>query len=757
MTHFQKLCLLLLTLFSFTTSLATFADDKIPDKPVQTSFKSFIDGNLGKVVYVINYRNFPHWHTYWKNPGDAGLPTKIEILNEEVTIDEYEWPVPTRYIEEGDLLAYGYTGDYSRFFSLKNLEKGKAPKELKIKSTWLVCKHICIPGSVEFSAQLDPEGQVISSTTNDFTLSNDEILKRFKDLPKTRNWPSSLDIVMKKGAEGQSLDLYYNYTNQGGKDLFHQLGLLTPFRTELLDVKREKLYKNNAGTFFGKLSIGWDGEYAEPEVPFPADGSFEKPIVMTFLFQDPQNESFSIIKKEFTSFDINPGTTIDSLMQTMHFINPKGGAEEPKEQGELHILKNQAPTSESGSTSIWGILFFAFIGGLILNIMPCVLPVISLKLFGLVSHSDESRASILRHNIFYTLGVLFTFLILAATILILKSTGENVGWGFQLQSPVFVALMIIFLFIFSLNLFGLFEFMTPGGKTLGNVELKRGVIGDFVGGILATILSTPCSAPFLGTALTFAFSSSPVTIILIFQAIGVGLAFPFLMTGIFPSTIKLLPKPGMWMEHVKKFLGLTLILTTLWLIDVFLALTNGNLPLLFLMSGLIFIFFAFYFQKNISKSKLWKLIFFVIPLLLFAKLFFSPLLKTSDTAVLGGSDLINEKNYDGKMHWEKWSEKRMAELAQEGTPVFIDFTAKWCFTCKVNEKLVIDTSDFRELISKNGVKLLLGDWTKYDPVIRDYLKKNGHVGVPAYFIQKADGTLVKLGETISISEIKENL
>lgn len=747
MTHFHKFSLLLISLFS----LVTFADENIPDKPVEISFRSFMDGDIGKVVYAINYRNFPHWHTYWKNPGDAGLPTKIEILSEGVDIEEYEWPIPTRYIENGDLLAYGYSGDYTRFFSLK----GKIPKELKIKSIWLVCKHICIPGSIEFTAQLDPEGQVISSTINDFTLPNDEILKRFKELPQVSQWPSAVDLVMKKGKESQNLDLYYNFTNKGGKNLFHQLGLLTPFRTDLLDVKREKLYKNNAGTFFGKLSIGWDGEYAEPEVPFPDDGSFDKPIVMKFLFQDPQSETFSIIEKEFTSFDINPGIAIDSLMQTMHFVNPKGDVQAPKE--ELHILEAENPVQEKDPTSILGILLFAFIGGLILNIMPCVLPVISLKLFGLVAHSDESRSSILRHNLFYTLGVLFTFLILAASILILKSTGENVGWGFQLQSPVFVAIMIIFLFVFSLNLFGLFEFMTPGGKTLGNLELKRGVIGDFVGGILATILSTPCSAPFLGTALTFAFSSSPVTIILIFQAIGVGLAFPFLMTGIFPSTVKLLPRPGMWMEHVKKFLGLTLILTTLWLLDVFLALTNGNLPLLFLLSGLIFIFFAFYFQKNISKSKLWKIIFFTIPLLLFIKLFLSPLLNPSDSAILGGSDLINEKNYDGKMHWEKWSEKRMIELAQEGVPVFIDFTAKWCFTCKVNEKLVIDTNDFRELIAKNGVKLLLGDWTKYDPLIGDYLKKNGHVGVPAYFIQKADGTLVKLGETISISEITENL
>ena len=730
-------------------SFSVLADEKIPAKPVETFFNSFID--QGKVVYVINYKNFPHWHTYWKNPGDAGLPTKIEIDTPNLEIKEFNWPVPTRYIEEGDILAYGYSDQYSRFFTLE----GKSPEELKIKSTWLVCKHICIPGKVEITAKLDSQGQVISSNAQDFTLSNEEILNRYQALPKKKIWPSSLDLVLKKGSEDLELNLYYNFTNQGGKPLFHPLGLLTPYRHGLLDIRREKLYQNKAGTYFGKINMGWDGEYAEPEVPFPKDGVFKDPITLSFLFQDPQSQEFSIITKTFNSFDINQGTTIESLMGTMNFINPNGKVETPNTEEAKNDSETvtEQETQKESSDSLLGILLFAFLGGLILNIMPCVLPVISLKLFGLVAHSDESKASILRHNLFYTLGVLFTFLLLAASILVLKATGENVGWGFQLQSPIFVAIMILILFIFSLNLFGLFEFMTPGGKTLGNMELKKGVSGDFIGGVLATILSTPCSAPFLGTALTFAFSSSPITIILIFQAIGLGLAFPFLLTGFFPSAVKLLPKPGMWMEHVKKFLGLTLILTTLWLVDVFLSLTNGNIPFLFLLSSLIFLFFAFYFQKNIGRSKFWKALFFAIPLLLLIKLFFSPLMMISSQNS-SGSDLLNEKNGHSNLQWEMWSEEKMKDYAQSRTPLFIDFTAKWCITCKVNEKLVIDTEGFKEIIAKKQAKLLLGDWTKYDPVIGEYLKKNGHVGVPAYFVQKADGTLVKLGETISLSEIE---
>ena len=499
------------------------------------------------------------------------------------------------------------------------------------------------------------------------------------------------------------------------------------------------------------MDIMWDGEYVDPVVPFPVDGVFSEPITLKFLWQNPLDNKVAIIEKTFERFDLTGSEAIESLMNSMSFIAPSGSNDTPQDT---------AATAESKETkvpaSIFTILLFAFFGGLILNVMPCVLPVISLKLFGLVVHSDESRSNILKHNIFYTLGVLSTFFTLSAAILILKSTGENVGWGFQLQSPIFVSMMIVVLFVFALNLFGLYEFQTPGGKVLGDVQIKKGIAGDFFGGVLATILSTPCSAPFLGTALTFAFTASPFEIILTFQAIGLGLAFPFLMTGLFPATIRFLPKPGLWMESVKKFLGLTLLLTALWLLDVFTSLTSGNLPLMKLNTGLLMLFFAFYFQKHISKKKLWRLTFFAIALFPFYLLFSSPLSFSEDTST-GSTDLIREKNSAGKVLWEKWSEEKMRDYQSQGETVFLDFTAKWCFTCKVNEKLVLDTSSFRELVQENNIKLLLGDWTKYDPVIGAFLKKHGYVGVPAYFLQKPDGTLIKFGETITIGELKKSL
>jgi thiol:disulfide interchange protein DsbD len=732
----------LLAFLLFATSLVAVADEKIPDKPVETSLQVFT--YEGKQIFALSYKNAPHWHTYWKNPGDAGLPT--EIKPENFKIEEYPWPVPQRFIEKGDILAYGYGGSYTRFFTIKETPNDK----LKLSSNWLVCKHICIPGKVDIEATY-AEGLLTQISPQDFILSNEELIQRYKLLPTKEPWPETLDLVLKKGAEDNQLVAYYNYTNPGGKDLFLPLGLLTPYRQELLDIQREKLFKNSKGTLFGKMNIGWDGEYVDPVVPFPTGGTFNEPVTLKFLWQNPLDEKVVIIEKQFTSFDVTGGEAIDSLMGTMTFIKPQN----PGSNGEEEVVRPQETIPGPVGTGFLTVLLFAFLGGLILNIMPCVLPVISLKLFGLVVHSDESHKSILRHNIFYTLGVLSTFLVLSLAIIVLKSTGENVGWGFQLQSPVFVSLMIAVLFIFALNLFGLYEFQTPGGKVLGDVQIKKGVAGDFLGGVLATILSTPCSAPFLGTALTFAFTASTPEIIVTFQAIGLGLAFPFLMTGIFPSSIKFLPKPGLWMESVKKFLGLTLILTALWLVDVFLSLTSGNLPLLKLLTGLIFVFFAFYFQKNISKKKSWQALFFILAIIPFYFLYSRPF--QIEGKMEGAGDLISEKNSAGKVLWEPWSEKRMEELQSQGETVFIDFTAKWCFTCKVNEKLVLDTNSFKELVQDKNIKLLLGDWTKYDPVIGAFLKKHGYVGVPAYFIQKPDGTLIKLGETITLGKIKENI
>lgn len=739
--------LALTLLFSFST----WAQDRPPlEEIVKFSAQTF--SYQQKNFLALTLRHHEGWHTYWKNPGDSGLPTKVRFkLDQEVIqLPELEWPAPKRYIEEGDILVFGHSADKTLFFEVPNaLVPTLQNKAFEIYSNWLMCADICIPGEATLVGQF--QGASWSTPTElPFTLINDILIQRLERLPQEVAAPLDMDFVLALDpSKEESLVLYVTLPGDHKDQLLEHMNLLTPFPERPLDFRREQLYHDQSGTIYLRTPIDWDGRYQTPPLPLPADGKFEKPLVLKFLFANPVTQTIQIIKKEFPSFSLQAAERLEEFHQILTPIETsKTSGEHPALASEVSAPVNQTPPQESQSLLV--LLLFAFLGGLILNIMPCVLPVISLKLFGLIKHRQESPKRLLIHNLSYTLGVLVTFWILALVVIGFKSAGELVGWGFQLQSPTFVATMAIVIFILAINMFGVFEFKTPGGSRLGNVKTDDGYAGDFLSGVLATILSTPCSAPFLGTALTFAFLSSNAMVFFILSAVGLGLAFPFILTGVFPKTVAFLPKPGFWMDHFKKFLGLTLVLTTLWLLDVYQALIIGSVGVLKLQTLLVLIFFALYAWNKMTKKlalnlPLWTLIGF-LAFNVFASI------NHADGDV-SGSTLLQEKQTTG-LPWIEWSEDKMKEMAQNEELVFIDFTAKWCLTCKVNERLVIDTQRFRELLKTYDVKLLLADWTRRDEYIGDWLRSQGMVGVPAYFIQRPDGTLIKLGETISFSSLE---
>ncbi|MFG1515230.1 thioredoxin family protein, partial [Halobacteriovorax sp. ZH3_bin.1] len=577
---------------------------------------------------------------------------------------------------------------------------------------------------------------VFKSNDNQFRVANSEMEKRFNNLPTLRETPTYLNLQLTKYEGG--LALVYNITGENQK-LSPGQNILTPYTTSPISFKREALYKDTKGNHYGLYQLDWDGEYLEPEYPLPTDGRFNEPLAFKFVFNDPVNgETYRV------DFDINSFGTNEESFKTFYSRLTKVNNDKPIQ--DTKIISN-----EEGSSSLPYFLLMAFIGGLILNIMPCVLPVISLKLFGLIKHSNESRSKVLKHNLFYSLGVLATFAALALTVVGLKSSGEQIGWGFQLQSPMFVAIMVFVIFTMALNLFGLFEFKTPGGTKLGNVEVRNTFYGDFISGVLATILSTPCSAPFLGTALTFAFSESSTNIVMIFLAIGLGLSAPFILTGIFPALIRFLPKPGMWMDHVKKLLGLTLILTVVWLLDVYSALVGSPVAMMYINSALVFTFFLFYMRKHMTKKVITTLL-IIVPVFYLGYSAITTPLNTSGN----GNSLIEDKKREG-LNWTKWTEDEMNERIDQKKLTFIDFTARWCITCKVNEKLVINTDSFKDMVAENQVDLLLGDWTRKDEAIGKWLESQGMVGVPAYFVINKNGELIKLGETITLGKVKKAL
>lgn len=661
------------------------------------------------------------WHTYWKNPGDAGIATQFKFKQgtNELTLEALEWPAPHRYIEAGDILTYGYADDPTYFFKLPKSIVGN----LAIRAQWLICKDICIPGEQSAEIMIHSHDDITIKTARS-GLSDQELRERMDQLPTPAEWPRELELYVSKDGEKS---LRFDYFLKGAtKDLIREdSNLLTPFLAPPFGFKREVVkYDETENSIVGKYSVDWDGSYQEPEYPLPSDGKFSPPIEVKFLFTNAEKKTV-ILTKMIESFSMSSAGLEENFLQS--------GATGP--------LKSKSKEEKN----IFLMLLFAFIGGLILNLMPCVLPVISLKLFGLIKYQELPRSKILKHNLIYSLGVISTFLVLAGLLVFIKSSGESVGWGFQLQSPLFVLTMVGFLFILSLNLFGLFEFRTPGGTILGNTKTNEGFAGDFFSGVLSTILSTPCSAPFLGTALAFAFTSSSWLIFLMFIFIGLGLAFPFLVTGAFPQLITFLPRPGVWMEKLKYFLGLTMLLTVAWLTDVFMNLVDPTLWMWPVTLFFITLFFGFWFRAKISKNMGLDFLFFVIPLAIVLTS-----IKTLDLKPLDRSKQRLDEN-----SWMNWSPELMQ--SKKGDWVFIDFTAAWCLTCKVNKKLVLDTGEFQKFAQDNKVVLMRGDWTQRDDVITNFLGKYEIVGVPAYFIQTPEGEVISLGETITLGKLRSTI
>ena len=679
----------------------------------------------------VQFRNTKKWHTYWKNPGDAGLEIKFKFFlnGEMIKLKPYPWPAPKRYIEQGNMWAYGYADDYAMFFDTTDTLKNKT---LKIVGEWLVCKDICIPGTrtIEFKVNSELNGEF-----NSF-IADSKLIENFKTLPYVHNNYQKIKFFLNK-AEGDSLNLFYMIENASADQIKEKTNIVTPYHAFPFDYKHEEVFidaKNKI--IYGRFAIDWDGVYEEPVWNLPTDGEFKNPVKANFLLQYPKDERAKIIETEFSQFSLNEQSALTKILSTLK---------------PLDLDAKSSKTSLNDTpTGFWTFILFAFLGGLILNLMPCVLPVISLKLFGLILHSDESKKSILKHNLFYTLGVVTTFIVLAMVVHFLKANGEIIGWGFQLQSPGFVFLMMSVIFLMALNMLGLFEFITPGGRSFGNKELKKGFTGDFTSGVLATILSTPCSAPFLGTALPFAFSTTSLNLYLIFISIGLGLAFPFILTGIFPVTVKFLPRPGAWMDKLKKFLGLTLLLTVIWLYDVLFSIVDNSTSGIYVNTFLVLVFFAFYFRANISKKLFPNIIAFSLPLLMLPHLF-------NNFQVVPMDSMAKAKSSTGSLVFANWSPQMMDEIRKNHDNTFIYFTAKWCITCKVNEKLIIASDDFKELVKNNKMGLLVGDWTQRDDRITEFLAEHNLAGVPAYFILKKDGTLISLGETLSVDKVKKHL
>ncbi len=388
-------------------------------------------------------------------------------------------------------------------------------------------------------------------------------------------------------------------------------------------------------------------------------------------------------------------------------------------------------------------LCLAFVGGLILNLMPCVLPVLSLKIFDFVQRAGRKRGHVFLHGLSFTAGTLMSFWALAGLLLILRSSGKGLGWGYQLQSPSFVIILCALFFFFSLHLFGVFEM----GYLFTRIRTKQdntGFGGSFLAGVTATLVATPCTGPFMGTALAYAFTQPPFMSLLVFTALALGVSFPYLVLSGFPQLLRFLPKPGPWMEHLKQFMGFPLLATVVWLAWVFGKQTGIDsmtmLLWLLLAAGLsAWILGKWMALQHPGHIRLTAAL---IAMIVFVPTLVWVLRGVQNTPIpMPG---VSQKKSVSEIAWEPFSRGKLADLLSAGKPVFIDFTADWCISCKVNEKVALSRPEVAQHFATKGVTALKADWTNGDSVIANVLGEFGRSSIPVYVLYSGHGSEFKI-------------
>jgi len=596
------------------------------------------------------------WKTYWRSPGEVGLPPKIDWTGSQNLLSaEFQWPAPTRFRAFG-IENFGYEKAVTFPIQLIVQDPGSA-LNLKARVSVLVCSDVCVPLNFDLALSLPP-GTGIDQQ------SAEEVAFWVARIPSDG---SAADIELRSAAyaDGQSA-LVVEAAHPSGwqdPDIFPELG------------------KNTA---FGAPDIRFSPDKKLLWARLPILARSEPPTPLSITFTDGKSAT--------TFSEIGIGSV-------------------PADPPFALV-----PPERALSMVAW-IALLAFGGGLILNAMPCVLPVLSIKLTSAMKMAQGSQRRIRFGFLATALGTLTFMWVLAAIVLALQSLGYAVGWGTQFQNPFFLIFLILLLGLFAAALFGIFEITLPAGLTTRLAGLGReGYVGDFATGAFAAILATPCSAPLLGTAIAFALTGSSVDVFLIFTAMGVGLAFPYFLVAAQPGLVAALPQPGRWMIVVKIGLGLLLLATALWLFWVLSAVSSSELAWWVAISliGTILVIAAGRWRGSLNRAS-----FLAIPIVAVA--FVMPILIAEDDRAAAQDDLIE---------WITFERAEIARHVSQGHAVFVDVTADWCLTCKANKTLVLERAPVLDALASPTIIAMQADWTRPDTRIQDYLEANGRYGIP---------------------------
>ena len=621
----------------------------------------------GQVFYLaLKLEHAPGWHTYWRNPGDSGQPPAIEWQQTDIQPEDFTWPTP-EVIPTPPLTTYGYSGVvYLPMAVSVPKEYPGSALEFKGTASWLECKDICLPATKNISVSVKVREQARASAAG-------------KAIEQT------LMQRVPREASGWQTDATY------GPDVL-----------ELTFTPSAPL--NNRDIRFLPYETGIIENSAQQTIEFDAPTN-------TYTLQVPRN-----------TFTANAPSRLEGILIHDRHRSFRFNAE----AGEGAVA---ALTPIGAGLGLLVALGLAFLGGLLLNLMPCVLPVLALKITHLVSHAQKEAPW--HHGMAFALGVISTFLVLAGVLIALQAGGQALGWGFQLQNPVFVLIISIILLAVALDLMGVFEIGAGLSRLGGKGEHVRGKTGSFLTGVLATIVATPCTAPFMGSALAFTLGKPAVIVLTVFAVLGLGLAAPYVLLTIFPRLLRFIPKPGPWMITFKQILAFPILATILWLLWVLGSqvgpdgLTIGLLVLLVVAFGL-WLWGRFGQGLDASPARAFTVLVITLGLLSGACYFGAIALKTLDASY---SQATGER---GVAEHTLFRPGLPEELQQQGQASFVIFTADWCITCKVNERVVIASREIQAAFEQENIEVIVADWTRRDDMIGNTLKKHGRAGVPFY-------------------------
>jgi len=630
----------------------------------------------GKPATVgLRLRMDEHWHTYWKNPGDSGLPTKIRwTLPEGWRAGPIQWPHPEAQ-RVGPLMNYGYSDEVMLLTELTPPAGAKpGPVAIRGNADWLVCKDICIPEKATLTlafAVADGEPGADAANASRFS-------KARARLPASpAGWTSESILA-------------------GGKLTLRVLppaGSVAPAKVSYFP-HRENFVDHPAPQALVRDGNGFrlDVKLVEPVPAGVTDAS-----------------GVFVAESSWPGF---PGRKAVELAIPVAAALPAIAA------------PIGAPAGEAGGNLALA-LVFALAGGLLLNLMPCVFPVLGIKVMGFVRHAHGDARALWLQGVVFSAGVLASFLVLAGLLLALRAGGTELGWGFQLQSPAFVTALAALFFLMALNLFGVFEWGGFAQSMTSNVSAQGRYADAFLAGVLATVVATPCTAPFMGAAVGFTLAQPAAVSLVVFAMLGAGMALPVLALSFFPQALKRLPKPGPWMETFKQVMAFPLFATVIWLAWV-LGAQAGNDAVLSLLAGLLVLAIGAWIYGRWARSE--------SP----ARFVFAAIFAAAGLwlALPGANTAPGEARAavaaPGEIAWQTWSPERLAELRAAGTPVFVDFTAAWCVTCQVNKRVALNRGEVVKALADRGVVALKADWTNHDPRITAALAELGRNALPVY-------------------------